>query len=98
MDIRAYKEAAGLYEAIVADLKPTGQELQDLWLEAGKPYFYLQDMDGVRKCLENAFEAAPQGRQVERINSMMKRFFPKPEETGEGKETEGLPAAATEKQ
>lgn len=92
MDARDFKKAAGVFETIVAEFKPTGQELQDLWMEAGAPYFYLKDMDGVRKCLDNALKAAPEGEQVERINAMMKRFFPEPEKAA--KPEAATPAAA----
>ena len=90
MGARDYKKAAEIYETLIAELKPTGQVLQDLWVEAGEPYFYQRDLEGVRKCLENALAAAPEGQQVPRIKKMMEGMFPEPEKAEEtGKAEEG---------
>jgi thioredoxin-related protein len=80
MAAKDYEKATKIYEMLIEELKPTGQDLQDLWLDAGEPYFNLRDLEGVRKCLENALAAAPEGEQVQRINRMMEGLFPEPEE------------------
>ncbi|MBI1370134.1 MAG: thioredoxin fold domain-containing protein [Planctomycetes bacterium] len=72
---------AGLDEAIkiiddaFANLKPTGQSAQDLYLMRSQCLYYKKDKAGALKNLNDALEAAPQGDKVELIKNVKDRLF-----------------------
>ncbi len=77
------KAVAALYDAILADLQPKGEKLQDVWFNKGETSFLLKDLPGVRQNLQKALDAAPTSPKAEMIKQMQARFAEKPAvETG----------------
>ncbi len=80
------KEAIKVFQSAIDDLKPTGEDLQDVLFAKGEAHFRMQDKEGMRKCLEEARKAAPKSKKAGQIQAMLKRFFPE-EKKEEKKET-----------
>jgi thioredoxin-related protein len=72
------KTVAGLYDAILNDLQPKAEQLQDVWFNKAEVCFLMKDLPGIRMGLEKAFEAAPTSPKAEMIKQMQERFAEKP--------------------
>ncbi len=70
------KKAAGILEGAIADLKPSGEKLQDLYFTLGGAYFELEQKDKVKECLDKALAAAPDSKVAPRIKATRDRLFP----------------------
>ena len=70
------KKAIEIFDRIVSEIKPQGEELQELLVAKGEAFFRADDKPGLRKCLESALAAAPDSKAAPRVKAMIKRFFP----------------------
>ncbi len=67
-------ESEALYLQIVEELKPTGEELQNVYYELGDVYFQRKDYNQLLATLDNAIQAAPEGSLMDILNEMMLVF------------------------
>lgn len=74
--IRARKldEANAAYNKIILEMKPTGDNLQQVWLDKGTTYLAKKDKGSAGVCLQAALAAAPAGKQAAMIQSALPRF------------------------
>ena len=74
-----FEKAETMYVAIIAELKPSGEQLQQLYFQWGEIKFRTQDKPGIVDCLTKALDAAPDSDLAPHLESMLKRFTPKSE-------------------
>lgn len=68
--------ALKLYERILAETKPAGEELQDLLMEKSSLHYASEDKDAAKKTMDEALAAAPESKNAERIRALRARIFP----------------------
>ncbi len=76
---RQARDAAGaikIYEQILAETKPAGEELQDLLMEKSSLHYAAEDKDAARKAMDAALAAAPESKNAERIKTLRDKVFP----------------------
>ena len=76
---RQARDAAGairLYEQILAETKPAGEDLQDILMEKSSLHYAADDKEAAKKAMDDALAAAPDSKNAERIRSLRARVFP----------------------
>lgn len=76
---RRARDTAGaikIYEQILAETKPAGEELQDLLMEKSSLHFASDDKEAAKKTMDEALAAAPDSKNAERIRALRARVFP----------------------
>lgn len=76
---RRARDMAGaikLYEQVVSETKPTGEELQDLLMEKSSMHYASEDKEAAKKAMDEALAAAPDSKNAERIRTLRAKIFP----------------------
>lgn len=68
-------KAIELYEAIIRDFQPSGEQAQALYLSLSEAHFGARQMDKAKANLEKALQAAPESQNASMIRMVMKRHF-----------------------
>ena len=93
MTARNYEKVIELADATIAEIKPTADTLQEIYLIKSEAFFRSSKKDQAKETLEKALKAAPDTEKAELIKDILARLFPeekaaeevKPEETEESK-------------
>ncbi len=72
---RNTKKAIELYEAIIHDFQPTGEQAQSLYFSLSEAHFGAKHMDKAKAGLEKALQAAPESKTAARIKMIMEQYF-----------------------
>ena len=97
LDAKSYKlamefdQAEILYAEIIADLKPEGESLQEVYAEWGEIKFRQNDKPALLEYLKKALDAAPESEFAPQLVGMIERFTPKPEAPAETETPTGSP-------
>ncbi|MFT5473968.1 MAG: thioredoxin-related protein [Candidatus Promineifilaceae bacterium] len=89
LDATSYKlamdfdAAETLYSEIIADLKPEGQSLQQVYMEWGEVKFRLNEKTAILEYLQKALDAAPESEFAPQLKGMIERFTPAPKAPAE---------------
>lgn len=78
---REARDVAGalkLYEQILVETKPAGEELQDLLMDKSSLLYASDDKEAAKRAMDEALAAAPDSKNAERIRSLRARVFPDP--------------------
>ncbi len=76
---REARDTAGalkLYEQILAETKPSGEELQDLLMDKSSLLYASDNKEAAKKAMDEALAAAPDSKNAERIRALRARVFP----------------------
>jgi tetratricopeptide (TPR) repeat protein len=76
---RQARDLAGaikLYERILAEAKPSGEELQDVLMEKSSLHFASDDKEAAKKAMDEALAAAPASKSAARIKELRAKVFP----------------------
>lgn len=68
--------AIKFYEQILAEVKPSGEELQDLLMEKSSLHYASDDKDAAKKAMDEALAAAPASKTSVRIKELRAKVFP----------------------
>jgi thioredoxin-related protein len=75
---RDTEKAIELYEALIRDFQPTGEQAQALYFSLSEAYFGARQMDKAKAGLDKALLAAPESKTAARIKTIIKRYFSEP--------------------
>ncbi len=87
--------ASKLFDRLLEDLKPTGEDLQQVQFMRGGIFHERKDLDGVLTCLRAALDAAPESDMAPRIKAMIERFSREKERAAAAKEEPAAKPAET---
>lgn len=68
-------KAIELYQAIIRDFKPQGEQAQSLYFSLSEAHFGARQMDKAKANLAKALQAAPESKNASMIKAIMKRHF-----------------------
>ncbi len=68
--------AIKFYEQILAEVKPSGEELQDLLMEKSSLHYASDDKDAARKTMDEALAVAPASKSAVKIKELRAKVFP----------------------
>lgn len=71
-------KAIELYEALIRDFKPQGEQAQALYFSLADAYFGSGQKAKAKAGLEKALQAAPETQMAARIKMILKQYFPEP--------------------
>jgi len=74
------EKAIELYEGLIRDYLPTGEQAQALYFSLSDAYFRAGHKDKAKTSLKKALQAAPESKTAARLREIMERHFPEPVE------------------
>ena len=72
------EKAIELYEAVIRDFQPTGEQAQALYFSLSEAYFGARQMDKAKAGLDKALQAAPESQFASRIKMIVEKYFSEP--------------------
>ena len=72
------EKAIELYEAVIRDFQPTGEQAQALYFSLSEAYFGARKMDKAKAGLDKALQAAPESQFASRIKMIVEKYFSEP--------------------